>query len=111
MKFLPGLLLVAFAPLTAPNSALAQAVPAGAASLQTQPASLNQSNASPIGAPLPNRDLNGVSASLRAKPQPPAKRPLIPESFTQPRKPPTIDPLEYFKVPPLDGGIKVRIGG
>ncbi|MBD2073987.1 hypothetical protein H6F86_08820 [Phormidium sp. FACHB-592] len=87
------------------------------APLVTQPASINQM---PSGAGRPvtsytSDQLNGVLGILQANPKPttpPATNSLdslIQRFSTSQRKPTTIDPIDFFKPPALEGGVKIPI--
>jgi hypothetical protein len=89
----------------------------GAAQLQTQPRSIEQSQ--PLSNQSPDTrsstELENATGTLQANPARPAPNSIIPAGFIpaellRPRAPKPVDPLEFFKVPPLDGGIKVPLG-
>lgn len=83
----------------------------GADELQTKPASIEQLNpgrqidVSAPAAPAPQTPV------LQANPPQPARRSIIPEGLSIPRTPQSIDPIDFFRVPAPDGGIKIRLGG
>jgi hypothetical protein len=83
----------------------------GAAALQTQPASIEQPNPGRPTSSSATANPFTQTPALQANPPQPARRSLIPESLKTPKTPKPVDPIDFFKVPPLDGGIKIRLGG
>lgn len=84
----------------------------GAALLQTQPASINQPASSRTQLkPFTPADLNTASQALQAKPQTPVRNSIIPAGLmTPPATAPSVSPLEFFKVPALDNGVRFKVG-
>ncbi|XHX76076.1 MAG: hypothetical protein RBJ76_16685 [Stenomitos frigidus ULC029] len=86
------------------------------APLVTQPASINQMP-SEAGRPASytSDQLNGVLGVLQANPKPTAPtatnsiESLIQRFSTSRQKPTTIDPIDFFKPPALEGGVKIPI--
>lgn len=119
MKHLPFALLVTIATLTISSVAKAQVTDvdsssdSSAGNLQTEPASVNQANDSgrTHANPYTRNDLNTASESLQANPKRPTNNSILPEKLLPPPvQPKPIDPIDFFKVPPLDGGVKLRVG-
>ncbi|MBD2022507.1 hypothetical protein H6F43_20205 [Leptolyngbya sp. FACHB-36] len=117
MLRLPIGLLVVFGMIAPSMAATAQVeraqLPPGAVLLQTQPASVAEpvSRSRPLLTPFSSTDLDGIAASLQAKPTVPQRSILPPGLMNNaPRsQPQPINPLEFFQVPALDSGIKVRV--
>ncbi|HEY9656047.1 MAG TPA: hypothetical protein V6C50_11200 [Crinalium sp.] len=123
---LAGVLLTAIAIGSYGTAAYAQASAADltttpmesqSAPLVTQPASINQM---PSGAGRPvtsytSDQLNSVLGILQANPKPTAPtatnsiESLIQRFSTSQPKPTTIDPIDFFKPPALEGGVKIPI--
>lgn len=85
--------------------------------LNTQPATVNQAPR-PLSSPYSADALNQVAESIQAKPTRPAKNPLIPDNLlpaelvdklSQQQKPPALNPLDYFQVPPMNSSVKVTV--
>lgn len=88
----------------------------GAVLLQTQPAVAPQpvirirTNSPRTGPSLYKKvNLNQVSDSLQVGASKPRAVPLIPQGVQVPDRQTTVDPLGFFRVPPLDSGVKVRV--
>ena len=87
------------------------------APLVTQPASVNPTSG--ISAyrqtPYTAEQLNGLLGTLEANPRPANPPPkssiesLIQRFSTSDRTPAAIDPIDFFKPPALDGGVKIPI--
>lgn len=120
-NYLPAL-LVSLGTIALAAPAMAQQVtpdPAAAARQQgaifltTEPASVNRGRLIRSGSSLyRSSELNGVANSFRVR-STPVKSPLpIPDSLMQnlPTAKPT-DPIDFFRPPALDGGVRVRVGG
>lgn len=119
MKHLPLAFLVTIATLTMSSVTNAQVTDANATSypsagnLQTEPASIPQASETrrTHANPYTPNDLDTASESLQANPKRPSNNSILPEQFLpQPAQPKPIDPIDFFKVPPLDGGVKLRVG-
>ncbi|MGA7933619.1 MAG: hypothetical protein WCA35_08735 [Kovacikia sp.] len=124
MSYLPIFLLTAMSVMAVSsanaqeaNSASDLPIPGQSSTLVTQPVSVNQPGKTfeQKGQPLNPSKLNEISGSISGKPQPRPKEPsiipdsVIPESLLPKWEPKPIDPLSDFKVPPLDGGLRVPI--
>ena len=86
------------------------------APLVTQPASINRMpNANRRGAPYTSDQLNSTLGVLEANPTPKKPTPtnsiesLIQRFSTSTPKQTTIDPIDFFKPPALDGGVKIPL--
>jgi len=100
----------AFAQEHAPSPMLV----AQSADLTTEPASVNRPTptARPTNPPFSAEQLNSIASSVQRKPKKaePSIIP-IPEALRQePAAPPAVDPIDFFKVPRPDGGIRVPVG-
>lgn len=101
---------------TRPDPQAMTAYKQGANLLQTQPASVNRAPDS--ASPYKPASLRGVADSLQANPAQPRQASIIPDSAIpqsvrgllpgQP-KPRAVDPIDFFKVPSLEGGVRVPI--
>lgn len=132
MKLLVGGLLTAIAISLSGTAAHAQAsasdlsapalstpVETQSAPLITQPASINrlsnESGASRPAAPYTSQQLNGALGTLQANPKAATPAPtnsiesLIQRFSTSTPKRTTIDPIDFFKPPALDGGVKIPL--
>ena len=83
------------------------------ATLVTNPASVNRQSTGygrTTITPYSSDRLNGVAGSFQVRPQK-REKPLIPESLNSntPSAPTRVDPIDFFKVPPLDGGVRVKV--
>ena len=87
------------------------------APLVTQPASIDRlpNRSSSRTTPYTADQLNSILGNLQANPKPATPAPkgsiesLI-QRFSPPdRKPTAIDPIDFFKPPALDGGVKIPI--
>jgi hypothetical protein len=126
VKYLP-LLLATTGAIAIETSAVAEpvttSVPGSArgqsAHLLTQPASVRQWNLAAPGrvqaSPYSNNRQNPTVWSIQAKPQPakedsiiPAN--LIPAELSIPSRSTTVNPIDFFQAPPLDTGVRVKIG-
>ena len=116
MKYLSVALLATVGTIATSTAAMADEY-RGAALLQTQPISVNQ-----VGfgrtriTPYRAVELNNATATLQANPKKPAEDSifppnLVPASMVRPTSAPSVNPLEFFQIPALDGGVKVRVGG
>jgi hypothetical protein len=106
--------IAAHAQAIAPNPATP--IKSQSAPLVTQPASVNRMPAnSGQRTPYTTDQLNGLLGTLEANPKPTAPPPkssiesLIQRFSTSDRKPTTIDPIDFFKPPALDGGVKIPL--
>jgi hypothetical protein len=92
----------------------------GAAALQVQPISVRRSPQRVTPSPYQSGELRNLADSLQPTPASTQQSGLaIPESLvpkqlqkmllTPPPKPTAIDPLEFFKVPPPESGVKVNV--
>lgn len=82
----------------------------GSATLITQPASINSPapNLRFTQSPLSLERLNNIAGSLGNRSGGAAK--VAPRSLDTPSNPATkTDPIEFFKVPPLNGGVKLNV--
>lgn len=86
------------------------------APLVTQPASINQiPGSSRLAAPYTTDQLNSTLGVLQANPKAATPAPtgsiesLIQRFSNSDRKPAAIDPIDFFKPPALDGGVKIPL--
>ncbi len=124
-SLLAGVLLTSIAIGSCGTAAYAQASAADlttppmksqSAPLVTQPASVNQMPGE-VGRPASytSDQLNGALGILQANPKPTAPtatnsiESLIKRFSTSQPKPTTIDPIDFFKPPALEGGVKIPI--
>ncbi|MBW4578872.1 MAG: hypothetical protein KME42_04760 [Tildeniella nuda ZEHNDER 1965/U140] len=94
-----------------PSSVRTQSAP-----LVTQPASVNQMpGSSRLAAPYTSDQLNSTLGVLQANPKAATPAPtgsiesLIQRFSNADRKPTAIDPIDFFKPPALDGGVKIPL--
>ncbi|PSB27880.1 hypothetical protein [Stenomitos frigidus] len=126
MKYLLiGVLLTMTAIVTNGTTAHAQALAPKAATpvtkqsapLVTQPASLKpvSIDSGRSGKPYTADQLNGLLGTIQANPKTAAPQPknsiesLIQRFSNSDRKPAAIDPIDFFKPPALDGGVKIPL--
>ncbi|UBF23856.1 hypothetical protein K9N68_19090 [Kovacikia minuta CCNUW1] len=124
MRYLSVSLLVAMS-VVAVGSADAQSTDSPSSStsqsqsssLMTHPASVNQpgKKPEPKGQPLSPQKLDAIAGSISGKPPQKPKEPsfipdnIVPTELLPRFEPKPVEPLDDFKVPALNGGVKVPI--
>jgi hypothetical protein len=86
--------------------AIAQTANSGASLLQTQPATLQASASKRSDRAI---RLNQVADTIQAQTTPKSTATGLLSKVTTPQKPTTVDPLDFFRVPGMEGSVKLPL--